>query len=50
MIRLRDSSTAPHEMQNEENQAHDEQKVNQTGADVKCQKPQQPENDQYQSD
>jgi hypothetical protein len=46
VIHLRDPSTAPHEMQDEEYQAHYEQNVNQTGADVKCEKPKQPENDQ----
>jgi hypothetical protein len=50
MIHLGDSSTAPYEMQNEENQTHDKQEVNQTRADVKCKKPKQPENNQYQSD
>src|ERR1700682_2899311 len=40
----------PHEMQNEKNQAHNEQKVNQSRADVKCEKTHQPENNQYQSD
>jgi hypothetical protein len=37
-------------MQDEKYQTHDEQDVNHAGADVKCQKPKQPENNQYRCD
>jgi hypothetical protein len=37
-------------MQHEKNQAYNEQKVNQSSADVKREKPHQPENNQHQSD
>jgi hypothetical protein len=47
---LRDPSTPPHEMQNEEYQPHDEQNVNQAGAYVEREKPKQPKHDQYRCD
>ena len=50
MISLRDPSTAPHEMQNEEYQAHYEQNVNQASANVEGEKPKQPKHYQYRCD
>ena len=39
------SGTAPYEMQNEKHEADDEQEVDHTGTDVKCEKPKKPKND-----
>jgi len=50
VISLRESSTAPHEMQNEEYQAHHEQNVNQASANVEGEKPKQPKHYQYRCD
>jgi hypothetical protein len=50
VISLREPSTAPHEMQNEEYQAHYEQNVNQAGANVEREKPKQPKHYQYRCD
>jgi len=39
-------SSASHEMQNEQDQAHDEDDVNETGGYVECEEAEHPENDQ----
>jgi hypothetical protein len=50
VIRLRDPSAAPHEMQNEKYHAHHKQNVNQGGAYVEGEKPNQPKHYQYRCD
>jgi hypothetical protein len=42
------SCTSPYEVQNEKHYTDDEKEVNQTNADVKCEKPKQPEHNQNQ--
>jgi hypothetical protein len=42
------SGTSPYEVQNEKHYTDDEKEVNQTYADVKCEKPKQPEHNQDQ--
>ena len=48
--KLGGTCTTSYEMQDEEDQAHHKQDVNHSRADVKCEKPKQPEHNQYRCD